>query len=118
MKLVFLLMKEVLEPTNIKIYHAWNGQEAIEIYEKIKPVEIILTDIGMPRLDGFQLLNQIRAKDEQQIIIAQSGYAMSEEQKQIRGHGFNDYLEKPIDIKLLLHTINQYFSKNEETRHL
>jgi signal transduction histidine kinase len=114
----YLLMKEVLEPTNIKVYHAWNGQEAIDIYEKIKPVDIILTDIGMPKLDGFQLLNQIRSKQKQQVIIAQSGYAMSDEQKQIQDSGFNDCLEKPIDIKRLLHTLNHYISKNADVMDL
>jgi two-component system, sensor histidine kinase and response regulator len=112
----YLLMKEVLEPTQITVYHAWDGQEAIEIYEKIKPVDIILTDIGMPKMDGFQLLNEIRAKQEQQVIIAQSGYAMSDEQKHIRDHGFNDCLEKPIDIKRLLYVLSQHISQNPEQK--
>ena len=93
-------------PDNFKLYntllgkkytllHAWNGKEAVAIYERYSP-DIIIMDIKMPEMDGYEATAVIREKDADIPIIAASAYAFAEDVERIMNSGFSDYISKPI----------------------
>lgn len=83
-----------------RIVHAWNGQEAIELYLKHHP-QLILMDIKMPVMDGYEAVDEIRKHTLQLPIVAVTAFAFAEDKERISRSGFTDYLSKPINAKLL-----------------
>ena len=79
---------------------ASNGKEALEIYEKEKP-DIVMTDIKMPVMDGFEATRRIRTLSKTIPIIALTAFAFEREKEIAKQCEFTDYVVKPIDIKEL-----------------
>lgn len=77
----------------------YSGEEALA--HDLSPYEFILLDIGMPRIDGFQLAKALRARGLTIPIIALSGYGMAEDKKKAEESGFSAHLTKPIGLKEL-----------------
>jgi len=98
-----------LAKTNAKLYRARNGIEAIELFQK-KDLDLILMDIKMPKMDGLEATRRIRKIDEKIPIIAQTAFAMENDQKMSIEAGCNDYLSKPIRKPKLLSVIKNYIS--------
>jgi CheY-like chemotaxis protein len=100
---------ELLELHNYKVYTACDGREGIEMALRIRP-DIILCDILMPEMDGFCLLNYIRAHPilSQTYIIFFSANAQKNEVQQGLEHGANDYLVKPFTEAELLACLKKY----------
>lgn len=105
----FLLLFEYLEPTGIQIIRATNGLEVLEILKNIMP-DIILLDIKMPKLNGFELIAKLRNLKIDVPIIAQTAYTMVGDKEKILLSGFDDYIPKPIDEELLLAKIGKYLN--------
>ncbi|MBN1184669.1 MAG: response regulator [Bacteroidales bacterium] len=94
---------EIFENTNIQLIYAKNGKEALDKFkENIGKIHLILLDIQMPVLNGYELAKQIRAIDKNIPILAQTAYAMKEEEKKCYSVGCNDYITKPIKAEHLL----------------
>ena len=93
----FLL--ETILGKRYQLYHAWNGQEAIDMFETYHP-DIILMDIKMPVMDGFEATRKIRALSKVP-IIALTAFAFERDKKTARECEFTDYVVKPINIKEL-----------------
>ncbi|NJK94973.1 MAG: response regulator [Bacteroidales bacterium] len=89
---------------------AKTGKQAIELFDSIRP-DIILMDIQLPELNGYDATKAIRKKDPDVPIIAQSAYAFAGEKEKIISSGCNDYITKPIKPQVLLETIQKYFLK-------
>jgi len=103
------LLKAMIEGTEITITEVANGQEILDIIEKDIP-NLILTDIRMPVLDGFEAAKIIK-KDKRFKnipIIALTAYAIDSEIKKY-GEIFDDYLTKPLTKDVLFKTINKFF---------
>ena len=79
---------------------ARNGQEAVELFQEHLP-HLILMDINMPVLNGFEATREIRKYSITVPILAVTAYAYAEDEQQILQSGFNDYASKPIDAKTL-----------------
>jgi len=81
---------------------AFTGPEALTIAAEFRP-EVILLDIGLPGMDGFEVVRQIRAMPELHgaFIIAMSGYGREEDQQEAKQAGFDDYMVKPVDLEEL-----------------
>ena len=101
----FLLIKNLLRDTNIKIVHAINGKEAVMLKQQSK-YDLILMDIKMPEMDGFEATAEIRKVDKDVVIIAQTAYAFKEDECLSRG--FNDFIVKPFDQNRLKELILKY----------
>ncbi|MEA3478557.1 MAG: ATP-binding protein [Bacteroidota bacterium] len=104
------LVKENMENAGIKIIEAEDGKMAVSIAEKIKP-DMILMDILMPRMDGFEATNIIRNNPELRgtPIIALTALAMKEDVEKIEETGFDDYLLKPFHISDLFEKVSKVF---------
>ncbi len=103
----YIYLEELLLPLNIKIVHAKNGKEAIDICEKDKSIELILMDIKMPIMDGYTAAIKLKESNPDLKIIAQTAYALEYEIKNF-GSAFDDYLTKPIKKESLDTVISKY----------
>lgn len=95
---------------NCKIIHAKNGQEAIEILQN-KDISLILMDIKMPIINGFEATIQIRKFNKNIPIIAQTAYSSGDDKEKILDNGFDDFLTKPITKESLENIMIKYTKK-------
>jgi len=91
----FELYKARLEELHLDLIHAKNGQVAVEKVKENPNIQLILMDIRMPVLNGYEATKQIRLFNKHVPIIAQTAFAMIPEQKTILESGFTDFLSKP-----------------------
>ncbi len=96
------LLEAYLESFNIKIVHAKNGWEAIEKTHGPENPDLILMDIRMPDMDGYEAIRIIRKTNPDIPIIAQTAFAMTGEKAMAFKAGCNDYIAKPINKEELL----------------
>ncbi len=92
----FILLKAVLEKTGAEVLWAKDGNEVLKIYRKNRDVNLILMDILMPEMDGFEATKSIRKFDTEVPIIAQTAYNFDWTAIQKEGLGFDDFISKPI----------------------
>lgn len=105
----YLFLETLISKTKAKISWAKTGKQALEFCNSIQP-DIILMDIQLPELNGYDATKLIRKKNPTIPIIAQTAYAFAGEKEKIINSGCNDYITKPIKPKTLMDTINKYFS--------
>ena len=101
-----MVVGEVLEPLGFVVTGAEDGEQGIEEYEQCQP-DLIVTDLVMPKLDGFELARRIRQKDADVIIIASSASVLENDQNRSIVAGCNDFVPKPVDMEQLLGRIQQ-----------
>lgn len=109
----YLYIKEVLKDTGMHIVWAKNGQEAIEFCRKMKELDIVLMDIQMPVMNGFDATRAIKSFRPALPVIAQTAYAMTEERTKCMAAGCDDYLAKPILPAELKASICRLLQKQE-----
>jgi two-component system chemotaxis sensor kinase CheA len=105
-------INEIVQATGCKTYLAKSGIECLKLLEQVHP-DLILLDIMMPEMDGFQTLNNIRANNQLADIpiYAVTAKAMAGDKEIILKHGFNDYIPKPVNSTIISSKIGQLFSK-------
>ena len=86
---------EAILRKHYRLLHAWNGREAVEIYKTSKP-SMILMDIKMPEMDGYEATNAIRQLSPDIPILAVTAFASPEDMRRILSSGFNGCLPKPV----------------------
>jgi polar amino acid transport system substrate-binding protein len=101
------IIASLLEKTGTTIDLATNGKEAIEKHSH-NNYDMIFMDIRMPIMDGYAASKKIRKTDQSTPIIALSANASSEDQVLSSKHGMNKHIIKPIDIKTLYETLEQF----------
>ena len=97
----------LLENSNLKLDIASNGKEAIDLFN-LYDYSLILMDIQMPIMDGYEASQIIRQQNKQIPIIALSANAMKEDREKSKAHGMNRHLNKPIDVEELYKTLLKY----------
>jgi len=100
----------LLEDSGIDIEIANNGEEGVKLFNE-NNYELILMDIQMPVMDGYEATKIIRAKDSKIPIIALTANAMREDVERTKAMGMNEHLNKPIDVEKLYETLLKYLSK-------
>jgi CheY-like chemotaxis protein len=90
---------------------ARNGMEAIQICKNNPNIDLILMDIKMPELDGYEATKLIREFNKDVIIFAQTAFALSGDREKVIEAGCNDYISKPISQSGLTTLIVKYFNK-------
>lgn len=88
-----------------EVIRAGNGCEAVEACLNNPDIDLILMDIKMPEMDGYEATRQIRKFNKNVAIIAQTAYGMADDRARAIKAGCNEYIAKPIDPTLLLRTI-------------
>jgi PAS domain S-box-containing protein len=97
-----ILFKRILSGTKAKVITAVNGMEAIERFKENPDIDIVLMDLKMPVMNGFEATRQIKQLSPDTPIIAQTAYAFSNDASDAMEAGCDDYISKPLDIEKLL----------------
>ena len=103
----------LLQNEGAVVTKAWNGQEAVEIFEKSGSGEfdVILMDIMMPVMNGYEAAKRIRSLDREDAkripIIAMTANAFAEDKMRAKEAGMNEHIGKPVDGKLLVKVIHE-----------
>ena len=103
----YLYIQEALSETKATLLRTTNGIETIEIC-KTKNVDLVLMDIKIPGIDGYEATRQIKQFNKDILIIAQTAYALSEDRKKSIDAGCDDYISKPFDLTTLLLILDKY----------
>ena len=102
----------LLENSHIKLDIASNGQEAVDMFAT-KVYSLILMDIQMPIMDGYEATKIIRESDSEIPIIAITANAMKEDIIKSAKRGMNDHIDKPINVDKLYSTLLKYIPRQE-----
>ncbi|MBQ5403292.1 MAG: response regulator [Bacteroidales bacterium] len=106
-------MKEILADTKANVLWAKNGEEAVKIAKENPSIDLILMDIKMPVMNGYEATQKIREFNKNVIIIAQTAYALTGEKEKTIEAGCNYYITKPIEIKILMNTIQGFLNRKK-----
>ncbi len=108
----YMYLEEALKETKAKVIWCKNGKEAVDkiITQKIK-VNLVLMDIKMPEMNGYEATKRIKAYDSKLPVVIQTAFAMPEERKKGFDVGGDEYIEKPIRQNKLLSVINQFINR-------
>ncbi len=101
----------LLKKSGIRIDIADNGQEALEMFQANK-YALILMDIHMPIMDGFEATRRIREISQTIPIIALTADVMKEDIEETKKVGMNEYLHKPVEVDALCETLLKYITTN------
>ncbi|MCD0487983.1 response regulator [Pedobacter sp. MC2016-14] len=111
MRNIFAL-SSALQAYEINIVIANNGREAIEKLDEVNHIDLVLMDIMMPEMDGYEAMRHIRLKKEfaKLPIIALTAKAMKNDREKCIEAGANDYISKPVDVDQLLSMMRVWLS--------
>ena len=106
----FLFIRTVLKKSGIKILRAENGADAVEISRNEPGIDLIMMDIQLPKMNGYEATKEIRKFNKNICIIAQTAHAFYEDKNKCIIAGCTDYLPKPIEKDLLFAMLEKYLS--------
>ena len=92
-----------------EILKAKTGVDAVEICRNSPDLDLVLMDIAMPVINGYEATRQIRQFNEKVVIIAQTAYAFAGEREKAIAAGCNDYIAKPFKLASLITLLKKYF---------
>ncbi len=101
----YLFLEQLLLKTKATVHHVTDGKQALEYVQSKKAADIILMDIQMPVMDGYEATKQIRKINAGIPILAQTANAMVEDKSKSLDAGCDDYVAKPVNKKVLLNKI-------------
>lgn len=107
----YLLIKALLNHSNLKLVYAENGVEAVKACQSNPAIDLVLMDIKMPLMDGITALGLIKERRKDLPVIAQTAYGLEREKQQFLEQGFDGYISKPISKEELFTIIKQNLSK-------
>jgi cyclic di-GMP phosphodiesterase len=97
---------ELLEISGFKVFHAFEGQGGIEVFEREHP-DLVITDIRMPLMNGLEVLARVREIDESVPVILVTGHGDLNNALKALREGAHDFLLKPINPEILLNTVRK-----------
>ncbi len=103
-----LFLKVALEETHANLHFANNAKQAMRLIDNFKRIDIVLMDIHLPEISGYEITKWIKKRRSDLPVIAQTSNAMADEKEKAFHAGCDDYLTKPIERKKLLVTIDRY----------
>jgi PAS domain S-box-containing protein len=103
-----MYINELFSQTKFKVIEADNGKKAVELFKKHPEIDLVLMDIKMPIMNGNEAMKEIKQQQPNLPIIALSAFAMESDKEASLKEGFNDYLTKPINKKLLFEAIDKF----------
>lgn len=103
----FMMLREMLRRLNVKLLRASNGQEAVDL-AKEHPVDLVLMDLKMPIMDGFEATRRIKAFNPSLTIIALTAYSLESDKEKALICGCSDVIVKPINREKLYKRLDEY----------
>jgi len=108
-----MLTEKIIEKFSKNIIKVKTGVEAVNEIHKNKDINLVLMDIRMPKMDGYEATRLIREFNKDVIIIAQTAYGLKGDREKAIEAGCNDYISKPIVKKEFITLLKKYFNKIE-----
>ncbi len=107
------LVRDFLIKEDYEVLEAFDGQEALEMFEEHPDIALILLDVMMPRLNGFDTLKEIRKTSDVPVIMLT---AKSEEDDELTGFslGVDEYISKPFSPKVLVARVNAVLRRSKD----
>jgi CheY-like chemotaxis protein len=105
---VYKLISVYLRDTKIKQLYAKNGLEAIELCTQNSDIDIVLLDIQLPDIDGYQVVKKLKNLRKNLPVVAQTAFALSNDKEKTLSAGFDDYTTKPISKHILLELMDKF----------
>ena len=111
-------LTSVLEQRGLKVLHAENGRAGIELLKTAPDVDIVLMDIMMPEMDGYETMRAIRAVPQfaSLPIVALTAKAMKGDREKCLRAGASDYVTKPVDLELLFSVMRVWMARDMDNR--
>lgn len=110
-KEIRLYFEKVLQPTGAKVMFASNGAQARKLFKSNKDIHLILMDIRLPDIDGYNLALEFKQMRPNVPIIAQTAYALQSEYEKSIESGCDDYITKPLDAHVLFKKIQKLLNE-------
>lgn len=88
-----------------RLLTATNGVDAVKLLKSKSSIDLVLTDLRMPRMDGFELMTYIKRNFPHIPVILMTAYGTPKIEEIVKTMGINGYLEKPLDINIIAETI-------------
>ena len=109
-----IYFEAALRKTKANLVWAKNGVDAVEIVKESDNIDLILMDINMPKMDGIEATRIIKSLFPDIIIVVQTAFILSGEERMCQDAGCDEFITKPIRLKYLLDTINRYMAVPKE----
>lgn len=109
-----IYFEAALRKTQAVLIWARNGLDAVEIVKNNNQVDLILMDINMPKLDGIEATRIIKGINPEIVIVVQTAFILSGEERMCQDAGCDEFITKPIRLKYLLDTLNRYLASPKE----
>jgi CheY-like chemotaxis protein len=104
----YMFLEVLFEEIGATLIHAADGRQAIDAVKDNPDINIVLMDIKMPNINGLDATRQIKSIRPQLPVIAQTAYAMQDDEYKALQAGCNDYISKPIDANKLISLMKKY----------
>nr|NQU90388.1 PAS domain S-box protein [Bacteroidota bacterium] len=104
----FQLFELLLRKENMRVIRANNGQEAVDIFRIEPDIDLVLMDINLPVMNGYEATKKIKEINPDISVLAVSAYTMAGDETKAREAGCNDYIAKPINNRLFSKTVMKY----------
>ena len=105
-----MFIAAALKRTNAQLLWAKDGMQAVEMCKDYESIDLVLMDIRLPKLDGYEATRQIKEFRPTLPIIAQTAYVMSNEKGKVLQAGCDDLITKPIRLNVLISTVAKYIN--------
>ena len=109
-----IYFEAALRKTKANLIWAKNGLEAVETAKSNANIDLILMDINMPKMDGIEATKIIKSIYPDIVIVVQTAFILSGEERMCQEAGCDEFITKPIRLKYLLDTINRYLAEPKE----
>ena len=109
----FEFLRIFLTNMNIRVLWAKNGIEVIDQCEADPSINLVLMDIKMPLMDGFEATRILKERRPELPVIAQTAYAITADKEDLVKAGFDEYLYKPLQIKKLKDLLKKYLLSDQ-----
>ncbi|KPK79954.1 MAG: hypothetical protein AMS27_17475 [Bacteroides sp. SM23_62_1] len=106
----YKLLESLLKKTNINIIHAESGIEAVNICDAYKEIDIVLMDIQLPELDGFEAAQRIKVKKPDIPVIILTASVFNGETVKPKYTCYNGFISKPFNLNHLIETVSSFLS--------
>jgi len=108
----FVFLKAAMKHTNVEVIWAKSGLEAVDLVKNNPAIDLVLMDIVMPDMDGFEATKLIKSHNNTLPVVCQTAYPTNDNCQAAQDCGFDSFMAKPIKVEGMLQIIDKYFSKN------
>jgi CheY-like chemotaxis protein len=107
-KVSSFFLDKVMKSENVKTFRASDGEEGLKIFKANPEINLVLLDLKLPGMSGFEVLKELRKINNKVPVIAQTALAMIGDRKKCLDAGFDEYIAKPLNANILMSKIGKF----------